>query len=168
MMAGRHTCWVMMKKLVPLLLLAGSALAQEPDRSVEADRVRSVIAEINKALSRSDASALSQFFTQDGDFRMGQVVATGRTAIARAIERQRSVIWSEVTPPVIETESVRFVSPEVAVVDGSQVQYGSVILKRILPIVLLMKLDGTEWRVVSMRVLLSQPIQSSPLPMSPR
>ncbi len=84
---------------------------------------------------------------------MGQVVATGRSAIVRAIERQRAVMWSEVTPPAIQTESVRFVSSEVAIVDGSQVQYGSVIVKRRLPIMLLMKMDGKEWRIVSMRFL---------------
>jgi len=144
----------MVKELVPLLILAACALAQQLDRPVEAERIRSVIAEINKALSRSDAPALAQFFTPDGDFRMGQVVATGRAAVVRAIERQESVMWSEVTPPAIQTESVRFVSPDVAIVDGSQVQYGSVIVRRRVPIMILMKLDGKEWRIVSMRFLI--------------
>jgi len=156
----RHISVAMAKHstIIPLVLLAISALAvlaQEPDRSLETDRIRSVIAEVNKALSRSDAAALSRFFTVDATLRSGQFVATGRAAIVSAFERQRSA-WSEVTPAFIETEAVTFVSADTALVDATQTQYGSMILKRSVPIVLLMKLDGKEWRILSMRLLLSQ------------
>jgi len=121
------------------------------ESSIELDRIRSVIAEVNKALSRSDAVALSRFFTADGTLRMGRLVATGRPAIVSAMERPRSD-WSEVTPAFIETQSVEFVSGDVAIVDATQTQYGSLILKRSVPVMLLMKLDGKEWRILSMRL----------------
>jgi len=148
-----------------LVFLAGSIIfAQELERSVEADRIRSVIAEVNKALSRSDAAVMSQLFTVDGALRAGNFVAIGRAAIIRAIERQRSD-WSEVTPAFIETQSVEFVSPELAVVNATQTQYGSVILKRIVPVMLLMKIEGKEWRILSMRLYLRLPFRgSSPVP----
>jgi ketosteroid isomerase-like protein len=159
----------MLKKptIAAFTVLAGSsliALGQEPDRSPEAGRIRSVIAELNKAFSRSDAVAISRFFTPDGDLRIGRFVATGRAAIVRAIERQRSV-WGEITPPFIETQSVQFVSLDVALVDASQTQFGSVILKRTVPVILLMKLDGKEWRILSMWLFLRSPYPvASPLP----
>jgi len=74
-------------------------------------------------------------------------------------------VWGEVTPPFIEIQSVQFVSPDVALVDASQTQFGSVILKRTVPVILLMKLDGKEWRILSMRLFLRSPYPvASPLP----
>jgi hypothetical protein len=39
------------------------------------------------------------------------------------------------------------VSTGVVLVDATQTRYGSVILKQSLPVTLLMKLEGGEWRI---------------------
>jgi ketosteroid isomerase-like protein len=126
-----------------------TALAQEPDRPLEVARIRSVIGELNKARKNSDAKAFSQFFVQDRTLRIGnEIIAAGRDEIEKALKNPSA--WTEVTPPTIQNEVVRFVSPDVALVDAVQIRYGSVILKQSLPVTLLMKLDGDQWRIVSL------------------
>jgi uncharacterized protein (TIGR02246 family) len=140
------------RTLIVLALTVGSAflaLAQEPDRPAEVARIRSVIAEVNKARKNSDAKAFSQLFTRDGTLRIGnEIVATGPTAIENVLKKRPA--WTEVTPPTIGNESVRFMSSDVALVDATETQYGTQILKRTTPVTLLMKLDGQDWRIVSL------------------
>ncbi len=139
--------------LLALSILALSArIALPQDRASETDRIRAAIAAINDALTRSDAAAFARLFPPDGDLRFGDdLVAEGRAAIENALKKPR--IWSEVTAPHIEDESVRFLSADSAVVDATQTRYGSVILKQSVPVTLLFKRDGREWRIVSFRVL---------------
>src|SRR5262249_33888074 len=108
----------------------------------------------NKARKEADAKAFSELFARDGNLRIGnQILATGPSAIEKVLKKPRA--WSEVTAPRIEDESVRFVSPDVALVDATQTQYGSVILKQSVPVILLMKLDGEEWRIASLWINLA-------------
>ena len=54
---------------------------------------------------------------------------------------------SEFTPPHFIIRSIRFVTPGVALVEAEKdMQYGSLILKPIVPLALVMKKD-TEWRI---------------------
>jgi uncharacterized protein (TIGR02246 family) len=140
------------RAVIALMLTAGITLiapAQEPDRPAEADRIRAVIVELNKARRNSDAKAFSQLFAQDGTLRVGnEIIATGPHAIENSLKRP--LVWSEVTPPRIGNESVRFVSPDVALVDATQTRYGSLILKQRVPVTLLLKLDGNRWWIISL------------------
>ena len=60
--------------------------------------------------------------------------------------------WSEVTPPRIQSRAIRFITPDVALVDATSTQYGSVILVRRVPLVLVMRRERTEWRIAALRV----------------
>jgi uncharacterized protein (TIGR02246 family) len=125
------------------------ALAQEPDGPVESARIRSVIAELNKARTKYDGKAFSQLFARDGTVRIGrEIVATGQAAIEKTVTKP--LPWSETTAPMIDKESVRFLSSDVARVDAVQVQYGPVVLKQAVPIRILLKLERNECRIVSM------------------
>jgi hypothetical protein len=66
-----------------------------------------------------------------------------------------------VTAPSIQIESLRFVFPDVALVDATQVQFGSLLLKKSAPITLLLKLDWDTWRIVSLWI---QPAMTYPFP----
>jgi len=133
------------------ILGAGLVLAQEIDTAAETDRIRSVIASINKARSAGNAVAFGQVFAPDGDFRIGrELVASGPVAIAAAV--RESKIWSEMTAPQIGDVSIRFVSSDIALVDGRQTRYGSMVLKQTAPVTLVLKRDGEEWRVLSLRI----------------
>jgi hypothetical protein len=59
--------------------------------------------------------------------------------------------WSEVTAPRIVSKSIRFLTPDVALVDAVIAQYGSLSGSR-EPLLLLMKKQGMEWRIASLRL----------------
>jgi hypothetical protein len=70
------------------------------------------------------------------------------------------IIWldhedpmSEVTPPRLVIRSVRFITPEVALVDCTNTQYGSIFMARSIPVLLVIKKDGAQWKIASLRVL---------------
>ena len=64
---------------------------------------------------------------------------------ADAPESERSMLsaheqpWSEVTSPRITTRSIRFIPPQVALVECTNTQYGSVIMVRTTLMLLVMK-----------------------------
>ena len=60
--------------------------------------------------------------------------------------------WSEVAPPLWSGHSVRFLTPDVALIDGVVSQAGSLTLRRI-PVLFVMKRQGPEWRIAAFRVL---------------
>src|SRR2546426_12049554 len=75
------------RTLIASMITAGStlgALAQEPNRPVEAGRIRAVIAELNKARTKYDGKAFSQLFGRDGTVGIGSdLIAAGRAAIEK-------------------------------------------------------------------------------------
>jgi len=78
---------------------------------------------------------------------------------ADAPENERSMLsaheqpWSEITSPRITARSIRFMPPQVALVECTNTQYGSVILVRTTLLLLVMKKDGAQWRIASVRAL---------------
>ena len=78
---------------------------------------------------------------------------------ADAPENERSMLsaneqpWSEVTSPRITTRSIRFIPPQVALVECTNTQYGSAIVVRTTLMLLVMKKDGEQWRIASVRTL---------------
>jgi hypothetical protein len=60
---------------------------------------------------------------------------------------------SEVTVPRLTIRSIQFVDPTVARVEAENIQYGSVIMQRVTPVVFVMRKMGANWRVVSFSAL---------------
>jgi hypothetical protein len=60
---------------------------------------------------------------------------------------------SEVTPSKHMLRSVRFITARVALVECANTQYGSVIMARNTPVLLVMKKDKAQWRIASLRVV---------------
>lgn len=145
----RHV--LLMNRVFLVLITAAAALqAQEPPPSPESSAITSVLAAMNKALQKPDVDAIAGLFSKDGDLRIAGGVLAGPRTIAERLADRRP--WSEVTPPRIEHESVRLVTPDVAMVDASWVQYGSTIMRRAQSVMLLLRKEGAEWRVASLRV----------------
>ncbi|MCW5981806.1 MAG: hypothetical protein KIT09_27215 [Bryobacteraceae bacterium] len=135
------------------LILVAAAVglhAQVPPPNLEAKRIASVLAAMNSALSAPEVKDFAALFVSDGDLRIAGEVVAGPKAIADRLSSRPA--WDEVTPPRIEKKSIRLVTPDVAIVDASWVQYGSMIVKREWPVLLLLKKDGARWRVSSLRV----------------
>jgi hypothetical protein len=59
---------------------------------------------------------------------------------------------SEVTVPRLTVRSIQFVDPTVARVEAENIQYGSVIMQRVTPVVFVMRKIGANWLVVSFRL----------------
>lgn len=73
---------------------------------------------------------------------------------ADAPENERSILsaegqepWSEVTSRLITIRSIRFLSPQIALVQSTATQYGSVTVMQSTPMLLVMKKDGQQWRI---------------------
>lgn len=127
------------------LLFAGWALAQSADRAA----IESLIA----ALNDHTATAASLCTTD---------AASDSAELARleSLDRMLSVSeepLSEVSAPKIAIRSVRFITPEVAVVDAANKQYGSVILSKSVPLLLIMKKEAGNWRIAAFRGLTESP-----------
>lgn len=60
---------------------------------------------------------------------------------------------SEVTAPKIEIRSIRFITRNVAMVDAANTQYGALILSKSVPLLLVMKREGSNWRIASFRIM---------------
>lgn len=95
-----------------------------------------------------------------------------REAIVRAVASLAAVFnampeferppWTETTPPRLVTRRIRFVRPDLAVVCAAETQYGSVMLVRRVPVLLLMRREPQGWRVAGLR-LPADPVVLVPL-----
>ena len=59
----------------------------------------------------------------------------------------------EVSQVYLEVKAIRFVSPDVAFVDAAASQYGSVILKRTMSAVFVLKREDGAWLISVMRIV---------------
>jgi hypothetical protein len=58
---------------------------------------------------------------------------------------------SELTPPFLVLNAVRFITPEVALVDAASTQYGSLYARR-LPILLILR-KSPDWQIAAVRII---------------
>ena len=137
-----------------LLMLMGSfsvVCAQQPDRPSDRADIQAIIAQLNTARKSSNANAFVELFTSDGELRIeNEATGVSQEAIAALIGRR--AIWSETTAPRIEGVTIRFITPDVALCDGSQVQYGSLALGQTAPVMLLLRRETGGWKVASLRI----------------
>jgi len=62
-------------------------------------------------------------------------------------------VWTELTAPRVVSGRVRFITPDVAMVDGASTIRGAVTLRRSVPLLFVMRKDKGEWRITAIRVL---------------
>src|SRR4051794_11753248 len=92
-----------------IVLIAAAPTAVHGQQPESTPRIRSVIAQINRARSRADSKAFSMLFAPDGVLMLdAEAVGNGPGAIEKALDKPR--IWNEMTTPVIQIDSVRFAS----------------------------------------------------------
>jgi hypothetical protein len=140
--------------ITTILLSLPLALAQEPARTADVDSPNSLMGAVNEALRMNDAVAFSNLFIPDADLWVGgEQIGKGPGAIQGAV-RNRGV-WSEVTPAQLDNAAVRLISPDVALIDAKYTRYGSLVLKRTVPVLLVVKHENGVWRIISMRFVSS-------------
>jgi hypothetical protein len=64
---------------------------------------------------------------------------------------------AEVTKPSIVVQAILFITADVALVDAMSVQYGSTIVVRRVPVLLIIKREASDWRISSLRVAVPRP-----------
>lgn len=109
-----------------LLMLAARAWADEPAGS---QAIRKAIAAFNDPHQRATVLA--------------------RGADLSPLDR---FAGQELSPVYFEATTIRFVTPDVAFVDAAGSQYGTLIMKRKIPAVFVLKREDGAWRVSVMRI----------------
>jgi hypothetical protein len=126
-----------------LALCAGLWADEASDRMA----IGQVIATLNEPADTQRVQPFSGLFTADAD-------SSDRDRLANLIgllQRYPNQPWSEVTTPRFGTPSIRFITPDVALVDVPISQYGSIIGAHRRPVYLVMRKEGTAWRIAAVR-----------------
>jgi hypothetical protein len=129
---------------IPLLFAALACADTLPDRAA----IERVVGAVIVDPTDSGAKPGSRLFTADADNELDRLLDLDR----RLLELSREP-WSEITSPRLVIQSIRFVTPDVALVNAVNTHYGSMILARRIPVLFVMKKEGTAWRIASLRVL---------------
>jgi type IV secretory pathway protease TraF len=131
-------------RVLSIVLFSIAACAQEP-----AD-LSGFLSNLRQALSRSDTAALSRMLAAGAELRVGtNVMATGPEAVAQEFAAGR--IWSEQSPPLLKTVSLRMVANDIALVDATETRIGALILRETTPVLLVLHRNGAEWQIASIR-----------------
>jgi len=138
--------------IVTILLSWSLTLAQEPTQTADAGSPSALVGAVNEALRTNDTIAFSNLFIPDADVWLGgEQIGKGPGAIQGAVKNRG--VWSEITSAQLENATVRLISPDVALIDANFTQYGSMILKRTAPVLLVVKQEKGVWRIISMRFM---------------
>jgi len=129
---------------VSLVFTALAGADEAADRSA-IERVIRVLSDRQIVSSKKQVSTL---FTLDADSDLDRLTELNARWLQLSSEP-----WSEMTTPRFAIHSIRFVTPDVALVNAANAQYGSTIPVRRIPVLFVMKKEGTDWRIASLRVL---------------
>jgi len=129
--------------MICVLLAASFGFASEREDRADIERVVSALDD-----SRTTTAQKGPLFTTDAQKDLDRLAELDRRMIS-----EPHAPWSEVTTPRILIQSIRFITPDVALVDATNTQYGSVILVRRVPVLIVVKKEKQEWRIAALRVL---------------
>ena len=130
------------------LLLASVAWA---DATSDRAAIESVISRLNDGVT-----PVSTLFASDAVDNPTKLVQLVRLNRSRTAANQP---LSEVSDPKTIVHSIQFITPEIALVDANNAQFGSQIM-RSLPTMFVMKRQGDDWRIAAYRIISAPP----PLP----
>ena len=69
--------------------------------------------------------------------------------------------WRVLTVPRVVSGTIRFITPEVAIVDGASVIRGAVTLVETVPLLFVLKKEQAVWRICAVRRIVSAGMQPS-------
>lgn len=125
-----------MLKAIAFLMLSSWLLCA--DEAADRTAIDSTIAAIHLPQVRSDPERIAQLVTPDFD---GDVTAIPTRAI-----------WSENFRPPFKVRAIRFLTPELAFIDGESTSEAL----PALPWIMVMKKDGANWRITLFRSVQSR------------
>jgi hypothetical protein len=129
--------------LILFLLFGAGAWADEAsDRAAIRDLIRS----LNEPRDAPDVKPVASLFTSDANPR--EVARLSR--LVQQLSDAR-LPWREQATPALTFRSMRFITPDVALVDAEYRQAGPFIPGG--PLLFVMKREAANWRIASFRVL---------------
>jgi hypothetical protein len=131
----------------PVLLLLFLSAVATADDDAERSAIRNTLAALNQPAIWDDRYTLSELFTADADRTEIERLAAAHRARLKAADRP----WSETTRPRIVVHSIRFVTPDAALVDVTDAQYGSIGPSN-TALLFVMKKQSAGWRIASVRM----------------
>lgn len=137
-------CSAMKWVIFGLLIFSPFARADERTDRLAIERI---VDALNDYKSGAGQQQVSTLFTADAETQLSLLSELNQKLIPRGTP------WSEVTKARIALHSIRFITPDVALVDAANTQYGSTILVRRVPVLLIMKRETIGWRIASIRVM---------------
>ena len=76
-----------------------------------------------------------------------------KTPLSHCVAIGMNEPWRELTVPRVVSGRIRFITVDIAIVDGASVIPGAVTLAPRVPLLFVMKKAGGEWRITAVRVL---------------
>ena len=144
-----------MKSCLAGLLVTISLLAQTPGASADESVIRALVAKYVDARDRSDPRAIETLFTSDAD----QLVSSGEWRKGRS-EVVRGTLASSQSMSgkrTITIESIRFVTPAVALADGKYEIASTTGESRKMWTTLVVARSPEGWRIAAIRNMLPAP-----------
>ena len=145
----RHFCAVKILFVLPLLLAAGIHADEAQDRAA-----------IDKAIAGlNDPAQRAGLFTKDVDLTVDfdHLVDLNRaSATWTGVMVGGNEPWTGLTVPRVVSGSIRFVTTDVALVDGASMIEGAVTLVRRVPLLFVMRREPARWRIGAVRVLAAE------------
>jgi len=170
----RTVLWIAMTvslAVVPALVLVGCQPAAEPEPAAppptDEELVHQLVSDFEATWAQGDAAAIAAFWTEDGDAVNEYGHFPGRSAVEENYRQGFETIYKG-TSIAIETTSVRFLQPDVAVADGTYEVTGAMSPEgEELPAIkglwmgVDVKVDG-KWYISSLRPMV--PVEAPELP----
>lgn len=147
-----------MRRIACLLLCASAAVVagQSAEHAQDDSQIRSLVASYMDARNTRDATATERLFTADAD----QLVSTGewRKGSAALVKGAMASSHKEAAKSSISIESIRFLNPEVAIVDGRYETVSAVTgAARKMWTTLIVTRTDNDWRITAIRNMLPAP-----------
>jgi hypothetical protein len=129
---------------LPLFLAATIWADEIQDRAA----IEKVIAALNDPARR--ATLFTRDATSDVDFdRLIELHRRGSFSPYTVIGINET--WTELTTPRVVSGAIRFITADVATVDGASTISGAVVLRPRVPLLFIVKREGPEWKISSVR-----------------
>ena len=129
--------------LMCVVLAASSGLASEREDRADIERVVSILND-----PRTTAAQKGALFATDAQNQLDRLAELDHRMIG-----DPQAPWSEVTTTRMVIQSIRFITPDVALVDAVNTQYGSIALVHRVPVLIVMKKEKQDWRIAALRLL---------------
>ena len=126
------------------LVLSNLLLA---DEALDREAIKSTLVGQNERLTAASPEPMSELFSPDADPAERMALYNLHHMLQEMSRRP----WSEITPPALVCVAIRFLAPNIALVDGAETQPG--VASRLMPLLFVMKRYGESWKIESVRPL---------------